>query len=83
MLSSRIHELMTQGYALSSKYYFGQWNQSEFEGWVEECYDIVAACTPEPEFPYFPDHRNIEEIVLILMHTLHRILRGETKYQGL
>ena len=83
MLASRIQELMTQGYALSNKLRFGELRQVEFETWVNECYDIISACKPEPCFPSLPDHRHIEEIVMILMHTLHRILRGEIEYQGL
>jgi hypothetical protein len=83
MLTSRVQELMTQGYALSNKFHFGQLNEDEFQPWVEACYDIIAACKPEPCFPSLPNHRHIEEIVMILMHTLHRILRGEIEYQGL
>jgi len=83
MLSSRIHELMTQGYALSNKFRFGEWNQGEFEAWVEECYDIVAACKPEPYFPCSPTVGHIEEIVSILMVTSRKIFHGEIEYQGL
>ena len=83
MLTSQVQELMTQGYALSNKFHFGQWNQGEFEAWVNECYDIIAACEPELYFPLFPDHRHIEEIVLILMVTSRKISHGEIEYQGL
>ena len=64
MYSIRFQELMTKGYALSNKFHFGQWNEDEFQAWVEDCYDIVAACKPEPCFPSLPDHRHIEEIVM-------------------
>ena len=83
MLTSRIQELMTKGYALSNKFRFGQWNQEEFETWVNECYEIIAACKTEPYFPCFPDHRNVEEIVMILMVTTRKISHGEIQYQGL
>ena len=83
MLTSRVQELMTRGYSLSNKFYFGQWNQDEFEAWVEACYSLISACKPEPYFPCFPDHRHIEEIVMILMVTSRKILKGEIEYQGL
>jgi len=83
MLSSRVQELMTKGYALSNKFRFRQWNEDEFEKWIDSCYDIIAACKPEPYFPCFPDYRHIEEIAMILMHTLRKISKGEIEYQGL
>jgi len=83
MFTSHIQGLMTRGHSLSNKLRFGELRQGEFETWVNECYDIIAACKPEPYFPCLPNHRHIEEIVMILMHTLHRILRGEIEYQGL
>ena len=54
MFTSHIQGLMTRGHSLSNKLRFGELRQGEFETWVNECYDIVSACKPEPEFPYFP-----------------------------
>ena len=83
MLALRIQELMIQGHALSNKFYFGQWNQGEFEAWVEACYSLISACKPEPYFPCFPDHRHIEEIVFLLQKVLGEISRGQIEYMGI
>ena len=83
MITSHIQGLMTGGYSLSNKLRFGELRQGEFETWVNECYDIISACKPEPYFPCFPDYGHIEEIVMILMFTLRKIVHGEIEYQGL
>ena len=83
MFTSHIQGLMTRGHSLSNKLRFGELRQGEFETWVNECYDIISACKPEPAFRAFPDYGHIEEIVMILMHTLRNIVQGEIEYQGL
>jgi hypothetical protein len=74
---------MTTGYALVNKLYFEEFDESEFDAWIEDCHKILSACKPEPEgFPWSPDHRHIEEIVMLLSKTSSRISRGEIEYMG-
>ena len=81
---SRFQELMTRGFALSNKRYFREWNQYEFEAWIEDCQSLLSSCEPEPDgFPWCPDHRHIEEIVMLLSATSSRISKGEITYVGL
>jgi hypothetical protein len=74
---------MTQGFALSNKWNFRQWNQSEFEAWINDCRSLLSLCEPEPHFPYFPDHRHIEEIVMLLGAMSAKISRGQVDYMGI
>ena len=83
MYSIRFQELMTKGYTLANKLYFGEFNECEFQRWVQDCQHLLANCEPEPPFPYFPNVNHIEEIVMILMFTLRKIVHGEVEYQGL
>ena len=84
MFTSRFQELMTEGYALSNKLYFNEFDPDEFHQWINDCKRILAKCEPEPDgFPWFPDHRHIEEIVMLLSKTSSRISRGEITYIGI
>ena len=84
MYYSRFQELMTQGYSLANKLYFKEFNQHEFDRWIDDCKRLLAQCEPEPDgFPWFPDHRHIEEIVMLLAETSSRISRGQVQYLGL
>jgi len=75
---------MTRGFSLSNKLHFRQWNQHEFDEWIEDCQRLLSSCEPEPDgFPWFPDHRHIEEIVMLLGKTRSRISRGEITYVGI
>lgn len=79
----KFQELMTKGFSLSNKWYFREWNQREFEDWIEGCRSLLSYCDPEPMLPWYPDQRHIEEIVAILGETRHKISRGEIEYTGL
>jgi len=74
---------MTQGYALSNKLHFGEWNPDEFEQWIEDCRTLLSSCEPEPHFPLNPDPRHIEEIVFLLLKVSGEISRGEVEYMGI
>jgi hypothetical protein len=80
---ARFQELMTQGHSLSNKFYFGQWNQDEFERWLDDCHNLLSSCEPEPQLPWFPNVQHIEEIVMLLWETRHKIFRREVYYMGL
>jgi len=80
---ARFQELMTQGFSISNKIHFKEFDQHEFEAWVEACYSLIGACKPEPYFPCFPDHRHIEEIVFLLQKVLGEISRGQIEYVGI
>lgn len=83
MYSVRFRELMTAGYALANKLYFSQFDPHEFDQWIEDCRRFLSRCEPEPEgFPWCPDPRHIEEIVMLLATTRSRISRGEIQYLG-
>jgi len=73
---------MTQGYTLASKWYFKEFDESEFDRWVSDCENLLSRCEPEPYFPWFPDHRHIEEIVMLLHKVQGQILRREIQYMG-
>ncbi len=83
MFPSRFHELMTRGFSLSNKRYFREWNQYEFDEWIAACRRLLSCCEPEPPFPWFPDHRHIEEVVMLLAKTSSRISKGEITYIGI
>lgn len=84
MITPRFRELMIQGYALSNKLHFGEWNPGEFDQWVQDCRTLLSRCEPEPEgFPWFPSYRHIEEIVFLLQRVRGQILRGQRQYLGL
>lgn len=80
---SRFQELMTQGYVLSNKLHFGEWNPDEFKQWIEDCRTLVSSCEPEPYLPSCPDHRHIEEVVFLLLKVSGEISRGEVEYMGI
>ncbi len=84
MYSTRFHELMTRGFSLSNKIYFKEFDQHEFNQWIDDCKRLLAKCEPEPEgFPWFPDLRHIEEVVMLLAKTSSRISKGEITYIGI
>ena len=84
MYHSRFQELMTTGYALSNNLYFKEFKQHEFNKWIEDCERLLANCEPEPQgFPWCPDTRHIEEIVMLLSETSSKISRGQIEYTGL
>ena len=75
---------MTKGYALANKWDFKEFDQHEFEAWVQDCISLLSRCEPEPHgFPWCPDHRNIEEIVMLLQRVSGKISRGDITYTGL
>ena len=83
MYSIRFQELMTKGYALANKLYFGEFNECEFQRWVQDCQHLLANCEPEPPFSYFPNVNHIEEIVMLLHKVSGEILRGQVEYVGI
>ena len=80
---ARFQELMTQGFSLANKLYFKEFNENEFHRWVEDCERLLANCEPQPAFPWFPTYQHIEEIVMLLSDTRHKIFRREVYYMGL
>ncbi len=80
---SRFQELITEGYALSNKLHFGEWNPNEFDAWIKDCQSLLSSCEPEPYFPSCPDHRHIEEVVFLLLKVSGEISRGNIRYVGL
>ncbi len=82
MISPGFRELMTQGYALSNKMYFGEWNPDEFDQWIRDCRRLLSRCEPEPHLPWFPDPMHIEEIVMLLYKVSGEISRGKVEYLG-
>lgn len=83
MYTTRFQELMTQGYSLSNKYYFGEWNSDEFKAWIDQCQSLLASCEPEPAgFPWSPGPHHIEEIVFLLQKVSGEIVRGHIQYMG-
>jgi len=84
MYSTRFQELKTRGFSLSNKRHFRQWNQYEFDEWIDECRSLLSCCEPEPDgFPWCPDPRHIEEIVMMLSATERKISRGQIEYTGI
>ncbi len=84
MYHSRFQELMTTGYALSNKLYFKEFDQHEFSQWIGDCERLLANCEPEPQgFPWCPDTRHIEEIVMLLQKVSGEILRGQVAVMGI
>ena len=39
---ARFQELMTTGYALANKLYFKEFDESEFERWIEDCQSLLV-----------------------------------------
>jgi len=78
MFTSRFGTLMTEGYALSNKLYFNEFDPHEFNQWIAACRSLLSLCEPEPYFPWNPDPRHIEELVMLLAATRSRISRGQT-----
>jgi hypothetical protein len=83
MFTSRCQALMTQGFSLANKWYFRQWNQYEFDKWIDDCRSLLSSCEPEPYLPYFPTVSNIEEIVMLLGTMSAKISRGQVQYLGI
>ena len=83
MYHSQFQELMTTGYALANKLYFREFDESEFDQWIEDCQSLLSCCEPEPYFPSCPDHRHIEEIVMLLQKVSSEISSGEVEYLGI
>ncbi len=83
MFTSRFGTLMTEGYTLSNKLYFKEFDPHEFDEWIAACRSLLSCCEPEPHFPWCPDPRHIEEIVMLLSKTSSRISRGEITYVGI
>ena len=83
MITLRFRQLMTEGYGFANKWYFKEFNESEFQNWVQDCRNLLSRCEPEPYFPRFPDHGDIEEIVFLLAMTSSRISKGKIEYIGL
>lgn len=79
---SRFQELMTTGYALANKLYFEEFDESEFDQWIEDCQSLLSCCEPEPHFPLNRDPRHIEEIVFLLLKVSGEILKGHIQYMG-
>lgn len=83
-MTARFQQLMAVGFSLSNKWHFKQWDQDEFEDWLQDCRSLLALCEPEPDgFPWCPDHRNIEEIVFFLQKVGSDISKGHIQYMGL
>jgi hypothetical protein len=80
---ARFQELMTEGFSLSNKFYFGEWNPDEFAAWIKDCQNLLSCCEPEPYFPSCSDHRHIEEIVMLLQKVSSEISRGQVEYLGI
>ena len=83
MYSTRCQALMTQGFALSNKLHFREWNPDEFRAWIDDCERLLSNCDQESGFPWFPGTQHIEEIVAILGETRRKISRGQIRYTGL
>ena len=84
MVTSRFQALMTTGYALANKWHFKEFDEHEFQAWIDQCQSLLSSCEPEPEgFPLCPDIRHIEEIVMLLSATSNKISRGEIEYMGI
>ena len=80
---TRFQDLITQGFSIANKCYFKEFDESEFEAWIGACRSLLSSCDPEPAFPWFPTVQNIEEIVMLLSETRHKIFRREVYYTGL
>jgi len=84
MITPRFQELMTEGWGLANKLYFKELDPHEFDQWVENCKSLLSRCEPEPQgFPWCPDHRHIEEIVMLLHNVSSEISKGKIQYTGL
>ena len=82
-MHARFQELMTQGFSIANKWYFKEFDESEFEAWIGACRSLLSDCDPEPTFPWFPIVHDIEQIICLLSETRHKILRREVYYMGL
>jgi len=83
MYTTRFQALMTEGYALSNKIHFNEFDPHEFGQWLSACRSLLSLCEPEPYFPWNPDPRHIEELVMLLSATQRKISKGEVQYTGL
>ena len=83
MYSARFQDLMTQGYSLSNKLYFKEFDPHEFDLWIGACRSLLSLCEPEPYFPWNAGPYHIEELVMLLLETRHKISKGEITYIGL
>jgi len=83
MFISRFETLMTEGYALSNKLYFNEFDPDEFHQWIATCRSLLSLCEPEPYFPWNPDPRHIEELVMLLKKVSSEISKGQIQYTGL
>lgn len=82
-MHSRFQELMTQGFSIANKLYFKEFDESEFDQWIEDCQSLLSSCEPEPDgFPLCPTIGHIEEIVMLLQKVSGEILRGRVAYMG-
>jgi len=80
---ARCQRLITQGFSMSKKTSFEEFNRLEFKAWTEECRSVLSLCQPEPYFPQNPDPSRIKELVMLLSSTRHKIFKGEIECRGL
>lgn len=84
MITSRLRELMNQGFEISNKIHFNELNEGEFDNWIFECRRLLSWCEPQAQgFPWCPDHHQIQEIVFLLLETNNKILSGKIEYMGI
>lgn len=83
MYSARFQDLMTEGYSLSNKLFFKEFDHHEFDLWIGACRSLLSLCEPEPYFPWNADPHHIEELVMLLSKTWSRISKGEIEYMGI
>lgn len=79
---ARFQELMTEGYSLSNKLFFREFDPHEFDLWIGACRSLLSLCEPEPYFPWNADPHHIEELVMLLLKVSGEIVRGHIQYMG-
>ncbi len=83
LMYARCQELKTQGFSISKKISFEEFDRHEFEAWTDECRNLLSLCQPEQYFPMNLKPSQIEWLLMVLSDTRHKIFKGEIEYQGL
>ncbi|HTY23521.1 MAG TPA: hypothetical protein VMC85_10350 [Desulfomonilaceae bacterium] len=80
---AQCQRLITQGFSMSKEMSLKEVDHHEFTAWMKECRNLLSLCQPEPYFPRNLDPSRIEELVMLLSDTRHKIFKGEIECQGL
>jgi len=82
LMYARCQELKTQGFSISKKISFEEFDRHEFEAWTDECRNLLSLCQPEQYFPMNLKPSQIEWLLMVLSDTRHKIFREKSNTKG-